>query len=42
MEHDILMIFGIKDNCIVGYCYKYDCFCAPGTLTSSVLIINKI
>ncbi len=38
MEHDlnILMIFGIKEKCIVGYCYKYtcaayDCFCAPGT-----------
>ncbi len=35
MEHDlnILMIFGIKEKCIVGYCYKYtcaayDCFCA--------------
>ncbi len=45
MEHDlnILMIFGIKEKCIiltiqciVVYCYKYtcvtyDCFCAPGT-----------
>ncbi len=45
MEHDlnILMIFGIKEKCIilthtciVGYCYKYicvtyDCFCAPGS-----------
>ncbi len=45
MEHNlnILMIFGIKEKCIIlihtmycCYCYKYtcvtyDCFCAPGS-----------
>ncbi len=35
MEHDlnILMIFGIKEKCIIltHTCVTYDCFCAPGS-----------
>ncbi len=54
MEHDlnILMIFGIKEKCIiltiqciVVYCYKYtgvtyDCFCAPGTHICYLSLLN--